>query len=69
MSSSPKKADIDERTDMFGAFDEITLRHGGTRIQTISDAYFAACGVESQMATHADSALQIGYETSVRCFR
>lgn len=53
---------ISELTDLFSTFDEITQKYHGTRIKTIGDAYFAACGVESVVANHADSAVQIALD-------
>lgn len=53
---------INELTDLFSEFDRITERYNGTRIKTIGDAYFAACGVESVVANHADSAAQIALD-------
>jgi len=53
---------ISELTDMFSEFDRITERYQGTRIKTIGDAYFAVCGVESEIENHADRAVQIALD-------
>lgn len=53
---------ISELTDMFSEFDRITERYQGTRIKTIGDAYFAVCGVESELENHADRAVQIALD-------
>ncbi len=44
---------VNELNDIFGRFDEIVVEAGVEKIQTIGDAYVAACGLEKEIAEHA----------------
>lgn len=44
---------VNELNDIFGRFDEIAEEAGVEKIETIGDAYVAACGLEEEMTDHA----------------
>ncbi len=44
---------VDELNDIFGHFDEIMEETNVKKIQTIGDAYMAACGLEAETKNHA----------------
>ena len=45
---------VNELNDIFGRFDEIMEETGVEKIETIGDAYMAACGLEEEITNHAD---------------
>ncbi|MEQ8560922.1 MAG: adenylate/guanylate cyclase domain-containing protein, partial [Cytophagales bacterium] len=44
---------VNELNDIFGKFDEIVEETGVQKIETIGDAYVAACGLEEEINEHA----------------
>ena len=44
---------VNELNDIFGRFDEIVEETGVEKIETIGDAYMAACGLEEDIKDHA----------------
>lgn len=44
---------VNELNDIFGRFDEIVEETGVEKIETIGDAYMAACGLEEEIRDHA----------------
>lgn len=44
---------VNELNDIFGQFDEIVEKAGVEKIETIGDAYVAACGLEEEITEHA----------------
>ncbi|MEQ8925767.1 MAG: adenylate/guanylate cyclase domain-containing protein, partial [Fulvivirga sp.] len=44
---------VNELNDIFGRFDEIMEETGMEKIETIGDAYMAACGLEDEITNHA----------------
>jgi len=44
---------VNELNDIFGRFDEIMEETSVEKIETIGDAYMAACGLEDDMTNHA----------------
>ncbi|MCB0807543.1 MAG: hypothetical protein KDC05_17245, partial [Bacteroidales bacterium] len=48
---------VNELNDIFGRFDEIVEEAGVEKIETIGDAYLAACGLEEEIAEHAISCI------------
>jgi class 3 adenylate cyclase len=44
---------VNELNDIFGRFDEIVEEQGVEKIETIGDAYLAACGLEEDLTDHA----------------
>lgn len=44
---------VNELNDIFGRFDEIMEKTGVEKIETIGDAYMAACGLEDETTDHA----------------
>jgi class 3 adenylate cyclase len=44
---------VNELNDIFGQFDEIVEEAGVEKIETIGDAYVAACGLEKEITEHA----------------
>jgi class 3 adenylate cyclase len=44
---------VNELNDIFGRFDEIVEESGVEKIETIGDAYVAACGLEEEITEHA----------------
>jgi class 3 adenylate cyclase len=44
---------VNELNDIFGRFDEIVVEAGVEKIETIGDAYVAACGLEEEITEHA----------------
>jgi class 3 adenylate cyclase len=44
---------VNELNDIFGRFDEIIEETGVEKIETIGDAYLAACGLEEETTEHA----------------
>jgi len=53
VASMPAITLIDELNDIFGRFDEIMEETGVEKIETIGDAYMAACGLEEETTDHA----------------
>jgi class 3 adenylate cyclase len=44
---------VNELNDIFGRFDQIMEETGVEKIETIGDAYMAACGLEDEVTNHA----------------
>lgn len=44
---------VNELNDIFGRFDDIMEKTGVEKIETIGDAYLAACGLEEEITNHA----------------
>lgn len=53
VASIPAITLINELNDIFGRFDEIMEETGVEKIETIGDAYMAACGLEEEITNHA----------------
>ena len=53
VASIPAITLVNELNDIFGRFDEIVEETGVEKIQTIGDAYVAACGLEKEINEHA----------------
>ncbi len=45
---------------LFSSFDELTERHGGTKVKTIGDAYMAVFGAPEALEDHASQAVACG---------
>lgn len=53
VASIPAITLVNELNDIFGQFDEIVERVGVQKIETIGDAYVAACGLKEEINEHA----------------
>ncbi len=53
VASIPAITLVNELNDIFGQFDEIVEEAGVQKIETIGDAYVAACGLEEEINEHA----------------
>jgi len=53
VASIPAITLVNELNDIFGRFDEIVEEVGIEKIETIGDAYMAACGLENEIKDHA----------------
>ncbi|WP_238934641.1 adenylate/guanylate cyclase domain-containing protein [Aurantibacter crassamenti] len=53
VASIPAITLVNELNDIFGRFDEIVEEAGVEKIETIGDAYMAACGLEDTVKNHA----------------
>jgi class 3 adenylate cyclase len=53
VASIPAITLVNELNDIFGRFDEIVEKAGVEKIETIGDAYVAACGLEEDITEHA----------------
>ena len=53
VSKIPAITLLNELNDIFGRFDEIVEEAGVEKIETIGDAYVAACGLEEETTEHA----------------
>lgn len=53
VASIPAITLVNELNDIFGRFDEIVEEEGVEKIETIGDAYLAACGLEEETTDHA----------------
>jgi hypothetical protein len=53
VASIPAITLVDELNNIFGRFDEIVEEVGVEKIETIGDAYVAACGLEEETKEHA----------------
>jgi len=53
VASIPAITLVNELNDIFGRFDEIVEESGVQKIETIGDAYVAACGLEEELTEHA----------------
>ncbi len=53
VASIPAITLVNELNDIFGRFDEIMEETEVEKIETIGDAYMAACGLEKEMTNHA----------------
>ncbi len=51
---------VNELNDIFGQFDEIMEENGVEKIETIGDAYMAACGLEDEITDHAANCITAG---------
>lgn len=49
---------VNELNDIFGRFDEIMEEAEVEKIETIGDAYMAACGLEKEMTNHAANCIR-----------
>lgn len=49
---------VNELNDIFGRFDEIMEEMEVEKIETIGDAYMAACGLEKEMTNHAANCIR-----------
>jgi len=49
---------VNELNDIFGRFDEIMEETGVEKIETIGDAYMAACGLEKEITNHATNCIR-----------
>lgn len=49
---------VNELNDIFGRFDEIMEETEVEKIETIGDAYMAACGLEKEMTNHAANCIR-----------
>ena len=49
---------VNELNDIFGRFDEIMEETGVEKIETIGDAYMAACGLENEITNHAANCIR-----------
>jgi class 3 adenylate cyclase len=49
---------VNELNDIFGRFDEIMEETDVEKIETIGDAYMAACGLEKEMTNHAANCIR-----------
>lgn len=54
VGSIPTKKLIQELNEIFGEFDDIMDSEGIEKIQTIGDAYLAACGLPKEVPDHAE---------------
>jgi len=53
VASIPEITLVNELNDIFGRFDEIVEETRVEKIETIGDAYLAACGLEEEITEHA----------------
>jgi len=53
VASIPAITLVDELNDLFGQFDDIVEENNIEKIETIGDAYMAACGLEDENSNHA----------------
>ncbi len=53
---------VNELNDIFGRFDEIVVEAGVEKIETIGDAYVAACGLEEEITEHAINCITAAQE-------
>jgi len=53
VASIPAITLVNELNDIFGRFDDIVEKAGVEKIETIGDAYVAACGLEEEETEHA----------------
>lgn len=51
---------VNELNDIFGRFDEIMEETEVEKIETIGDAYMAACGLEKETTNHATNCIRAG---------
>jgi class 3 adenylate cyclase len=51
---------VNELNDIFGRFDEIMEETEVEKIETIGDAYMAACGLEKEITNHAVNCIRAG---------
>ncbi|SDN09838.1 adenylate/guanylate cyclase domain-containing protein [Kriegella aquimaris] len=58
VASIPAITLVNELNDIFGRFDEIVEEAGVEKIETIGDAYMAACGLEEAVKDHAMSCIK-----------
>ena len=49
---------VNELNDIFGRFDDIMEETGVEKIETIGDAYLAACGLEEEITNHAANCIR-----------
>ncbi|NQX90763.1 MAG: adenylate/guanylate cyclase domain-containing protein [Flavobacteriales bacterium] len=60
VASIPAITLVSELNDIFGRFDEIMRESGVEKIETVGDAYMAACGLENNSTNHAISCIRAG---------
>jgi class 3 adenylate cyclase len=58
VASIPAITLVNELNDIFGRFDEIVEETGVEKIETIGDAYMAACGLEEEIKEHATNCIK-----------
>jgi adenylate cyclase len=58
VSSIPAITLVNELNDIFGRFDEIMEETEVEKIETIGDAYMAACGLEKEMTNHGANCIR-----------
>ena len=58
VASMPAITLVNELNDIFGRFDEIMEETEVEKIETIGDAYMAACGLEKEMTNHAANCIR-----------
>ena len=58
VASIPAITLVNELNDIFGRFDEIMEETEVEKIETIGDAYMAACGLEKEMTNHAANCIR-----------
>lgn len=58
VASIPAITLVNELNDIFGQFDLIMEETGVEKIETIGDAYMAACGLENELSKHAESCIK-----------
>jgi class 3 adenylate cyclase len=56
--------------EIFGAFDDLAVRHGLEKIKTIGDAYMAVAGLPFARTDHAEAAARMAIEmqTAIQAF-
>ncbi|MDX2219109.1 MAG: adenylate/guanylate cyclase domain-containing protein [Burkholderiales bacterium] len=62
MASVPPQRLVQDLDEIFGAFDDIVVRHGLEKIKTIGDAYMAAAGLPEAVPDHAARAVRAALE-------
>ncbi len=60
VATIPTKKLIHELNELFSAFDDIMESEGIEKIQTVGDAYLAACGVPKEVPDHAVRCVRAG---------
>ena len=58
VASIPAITLVNELNDIFGRFDQIMEETEVEKIETIGDAYMAACGLEKEMTNHAANCIR-----------
>ncbi|GAB5554477.1 MAG: hypothetical protein Sapg2KO_40680 [Saprospiraceae bacterium] len=60
VATIPTKKLITELNEIFSEFDEIMEKEGIEKIQTVGDAYLAACGLPTEIPDHAEKCVRAG---------